>query len=330
MLRPPNKQMSLEDQWQPERHRKEGMLEEIDRLVDWQPIEKMLKKMYSKSTGRPALEPLGMFKLLLLEYFYNLSDVKVVEELHDRRSFERFCGIDLTEHRVDDSSLVRFRNRLEENKLMERLFDAFNRQLEAKGLLVKKGTLIDSTLVQGAHRPGATGKNGEVLDEDVTWTSRNGQGKHGMKVTIGEDEGSELVRKIDLVTACEHDAPLLPRVVCGDEKKVYADKGYASESNREYLMLHDIDDGILHKATRKHKLKGWQVSLNKVLSSHRSAVERKFAEVKRWHGMERMRYRGLERSKIQVFATMLIVNMKRAVRLLQPRSAIHNEAAVRP
>jgi transposase, IS5 family len=322
--------MSLEEQWQPARQRKEGMLEEIDKIVDWQPIERMLRKMYSKNTGRPAIAPLGMFKLLLVEYFYDLSDVKVVEELHDRRSFERFCDIDLTEHQVDDSSLVRFRKRLEQSNLMEHLFEVFNKQLESKGLIVKKGTLIDSTLVQGAHRPGAKGKSGNVLDEDVTWTSRNGQGKHGMKVSIGVDEGSEIVRKINLTTACEHDAPLLPGIVCGDEKKVYADKGYASESNREYLMLNDIDDGILHKATRNHKLKGWQVALNKLLSSHRCAVERKFAEVKRWHGMERMRYRGLERSKIQVYVTMMLINMKRMVRLLKSLLLFSSEAAVRP
>lgn len=330
MLCSPSKQMSIEEQWQAPRPRKEGMLEEIDSLVDWKPIEKRLRGMYSKSKGRPAISPLGMFKLLLLEYFYNLSDVKVVEELHDRRSFERFCGIDLAEHHVDDSSLVRFRRRLEQHKLMDKLFEEFNRQIEDRGLLVKKGTLVDSTLVQGAHRPGAKGKDGGVLDEDVTWTKRHGQTRHGMKVSIGVDEDSEIVRRINLATASEHDAPLLPEVVCGDEKKVYADKGYASEANREYLVLNDIADGILHKGTRAHKLRGWQVSLNKKLSRHRNAVERKFAESKRWHGMERMRYRGLSRSAIQVYATVLVMNIKRMWRLVKSSLALHVEAAVRP
>ena len=133
MLKPPERQKTLEEQWQPNRPRKECVLDEIDKLVDWHPIEKRLEKMYSRDRGRTAISPLGMFKLLLLEYFYDLSDVRVVEELRDRRSFERFCGIDLLAHAVDDTTLVKFRERLREANLAERLFRIFDKQIEEKG-----------------------------------------------------------------------------------------------------------------------------------------------------------------------------------------------------
>jgi len=315
MIKGKDRQKSLEEQWQPNRPRKECMLDEIDELVNWEPIEKRLLKMYSKCKGRPAIPPLGMFKLLLLEYFYDLSDVRVVQELRDRRSFERFCGIDLLEHRVDDTTVVKFRERIREANLTQRLLNIFNKQIEDRGLLIKKGTLVDSTIVKGLHRPGATGREGDVLDPDVAWTRRDGKPEHGMKVSISVDEGSEIVRQVVLTSANVNDMEIFADLVLGDEKKVYADKGYASAQNREILTLLEIENGILYKGCYRRKLRGWQVSLNKRNSRHRANIERKFAEAKKRHGMEQHRYRGIERNWVQVVFTVIAMNLKKFVKL---------------
>ena len=315
MIKGKDRQKSLEEQWQPNRPRKECMLDEIDELVNWEPIEKRLLKMYSKSKGRPAIPPLGMFKLLLLEYFYDLSDVRVVQELRDRRSFERFCSIDLLEHRVDDTTMVKFRERIREANLTQRLINIFNKQIEDRGLLIKKGTLVDSTIVKGLHRPGATGREGDVLDPDVAWTKRDGKPEHGMKVSLSVDEGSEIVRQVVLTSANVNDMEIFADLVLGDEKKVYADKGYASEQNRDILALLEIENGILYKGCYRRKLRGWQVSLNKRNSRHRANIERKFAEAKKRHGMEQHRYRGIERNWVQVVFTVIAMNLKKFVKL---------------
>lgn len=315
MIKEKDRQTSLEEQWQPNRPRKECMLDEIDELVNWEPIEKRLLKMYSKCKGRPAIPPLGMFKLLLLEYFYDLSDVRVVQELHDRRSFERFCGIDLLEHRVDDTTMVKFRERIREANLTQRLLNIFNKQIEDRGLLIKKGTLVDSTIVRGLHRPGATGRGGDVLDPDVTWTKRDGKPEHGMKVSLSVDEGSDIVRQVVLTSANVNDMEIFADLVLGDEKKVYADKGYASEQNRDILALLEIENGILYKGCYRRKLRGWQVSLNKRNSRHRANIERKFAEAKMRHGMEQHRYRGIERNWVQVVFTVIAMNLKKFTKL---------------
>lgn len=330
MLKPPERQKTLEEQWQPNRPRKECVLDEIDKLVDWHPIEKRLEKMYSRDRGRTAISPLGMFKLLLLEYFYDLSDVRVVEELRDRRSFERFCGIDLLAHAVDDTTLVKFRERLREANLAERLFRIFDKQIEEKGFLIKKGTLVDSTIVRGQHRPGDTGKNGEVLDPDVAWTRRDGKPEHGAKVSLSVDEGSDLVRQVVLTPVTVNDQQVFADLVCGDEKKVYADKGYASRENRDILASLDIENGILYKGCYRRKLRGWQVSLNKRNSRHRANVERKFAEAKKRHGMEQFRYRGIERNWLQVVFTVVVMNLKRVVKLARASGACRIEAGVCP
>ncbi len=315
MVKPRDRQATFEEQWRPNLKKKECMLDEIDEFVDWEPIERRLIKMYKRDNGRPAIPPLGMFKLLLLEYFYNLSDVRVVEELHDRRSFERFCGIDLMEYKVDDSSLVRFRNRIREANLMERLFGIFTKQIDKKGLLVRKGTLVDSTLVKGAVSPDATDKNGDILDPDVACTVRDGKPIDGMKVSIGVDQESEIVRSVELSPANVHDHELFCELIFTDQKKVYAPKGYASQGNRDILSLWGIADGILHKAARNRPLRGWQAAANKRNSPVRSAIEHKFAEAKRYHGMGRLRYRGAGRNIIQVLGTIIGMNLKRAVRL---------------
>lgn len=330
MLKSPERQKTLEEQWQPNRPMKECMLDEIDALVDWEPIKKRLEKMYSRDVGRPAIPPLGMFKLLLLEYFYDLSDVRVVEELRDRRSFERFCGIDLLEHTVDDTTLVKFRERLREANLTERLFRIFDKQIEVKGLLIKKGTLIDSTIVRGQHRPDATGRDGEVLDPDVAWTRRDGKPEHGVKVSVSVDEGSDLVRQVVLTPVTVNDQQVFADLVLGDENKVYADKGYASQENRDILASMEIGNGILYKGCYRRKLRGWQVSLNKRNKRHRDNIERKFAEAKKRHGMEQLRYRGIERNWVQVVFTVVVMNLKRVVRLVRATRTHQISAAVCP
>jgi IS5 family transposase len=304
----------LDEQWRIHKP-KRGMLDEINELVDWRKIGWQLERMYRKDKGRPAIPPLGMFKLLLLEQFYDLSDVRVVDELHDKLSFQRFTEIDIYEHQVDSSSLVRFRERLMEKGRMEKVFRLFNEQLEEKGLIVKKGSIIDSTLVQGHHKPGKTDQDGNVLDPDAEWTVRDGKPHDGYKVSYNIDEGSELIREVLTTGAATHDALLLDPMVIGDEKKVYADKGYASEFNSELLACLNIDDGICYKGYRKKPLKGWQVILNTKLNRHRVAVERKFAEAKERHGMRRFRYAGLAKNGIQAYLIALVINMKRMVKL---------------
>ena len=169
--------------------------------------------------------------------------------------------------------------------------------------------------MRGLHRPGATGKDGETLDEDVDWTVRDGKPEHGMKVSISVDEGSEIIRQVVLTPASVSDMDLLYDLVMGDEKKAYADKGYASWLNRQILSAFSIRDGILHKAVRGRPLAGWQVSLNKRNSRHRANIERKFAEAKERHGMDRLRYRGIERNFVQIVMTAVTMNLKRFLKL---------------
>jgi transposase len=185
--------------------KKETMLDRIDQIIDFRPIETLLESVYDRQTGRPAIPPVKLFKMLLLEQWYGLSDVRVVEEVHDRRSFERFVGQDIRRYHVDDTTLVKFRERIRHARLERRLFDLIKNQLDEQGLFVRKGTIIDSTIVQGATSPGRRKKNGEPVDPDVAYTSRKGKAKEGMKVHLSVDLGSGLVEHISLTPITVHD-----------------------------------------------------------------------------------------------------------------------------
>ena len=149
------------------RKHKDCFLDEIDRLIDWKPLEKLLRKKLQRvvnAVGNPAYPPLPMFKILLLQRWYNLSDVAAEESLYDRLSFVRFVGLSLDHDEVPDSSTIcRFRQSLLEKNVLKRLLDKLNRQLERRGLLVREGAIVDASVVSSSRRPF---KVIDVLPED--------------------------------------------------------------------------------------------------------------------------------------------------------------------
>jgi IS5 family transposase len=137
-----------------ERHQKKTMLDEIAQFIDFRKIDQILKGMYTNE-GRPPIPPMILFKTLLLEAWYRLSDVQVVEEIHDRRSFEWFVGEDVRKYYVDDTPLVKFRNRMREKRIEEKVWAAVEQSLVEAGVIIRHGTIVDSTMVKGACRRGS-------------------------------------------------------------------------------------------------------------------------------------------------------------------------------
>ncbi|MFQ5432478.1 MAG: transposase [Nitrospinota bacterium] len=128
------------------RRQKAAMLDEVHEIIDFRSIEKLLLKMYKGRTGRPPIPPLILFKAILLESWYGLSDVEVVQEIHDRRSFEHFLGMDVRKYHLDDTTLVKFRERLRTSGALNKVWGKVDASLSRKGFIVKQGTIVDSTL----------------------------------------------------------------------------------------------------------------------------------------------------------------------------------------
>ena len=141
-------------------------LDDVNRIVDWKPIESFLKKKlrrHKDAVGNPAYPPLGMFKILLLQRWHDLSDHKAAEAMADRISFCRFAGFSLDHESPDASTICRFRNHLQERGLLDKLFNMINQQLEAQGILVRTGSSVDATLIPSARQPRK--KQEVILDE---------------------------------------------------------------------------------------------------------------------------------------------------------------------
>lgn len=289
-------------------------LERLDRTLDWRPIETALQAMYPATTGRPPYPPLALFKMSLLQHCYGLSDPQCEELVTDRLSWRRFVGLGLQEAVPDETTLVRFRQRLREHGLHEKLLTLINRQLEQQGLILKTCTLVDATLLQAARRAPAKGdKTGG--DGDAGYTVKQGQPHYGYKAHVAVDEKHTLIRQATLTAANVHDSREFENVVKGDEEMVMADKAYWSEARSQWCGQHGVANGILRKPSRGETLRPATVRANRLFSSIRCQIEKVFGWWKRSAGYRRVRYVGHKPNRLELEFKCICWNLKRLTAL---------------
>jgi IS5 family transposase len=289
-------------------------LERIAALVDWASFERLLGAIYAAPVGRPSYGPLVLLKCLLLQQWYRLSDPGLEEALSDRLSFRRFVGLALADPVPDHSTLSRFRSELVRRGLAEPLLAELNRQLDAKGLMVKSGTLIDASLVAADSRRPRQGEPVETRsDRDASWNAMPETPLFGYKAHLAVDQGSGLVRQAILTPANVSDKTPFLALVQGDEQAVYADKGYDGWWYRGELALRGIADGIMASDYWRRPLAADGRARNRAIGKIRAPVERTFATLKRWYGYRRVRYRSLLRNALQLQLLAIALNLRRAL-----------------
>jgi IS5 family transposase len=297
-------------------------LERIGKLVKWYRFEKLLARLHAAPTGRPAYPTLVMFKALLLAQWYGLSDLGLEEALNDRLSFRRFAALGLDGATPDHATLCRFRNDLAAAGLAEKLFEEMNRQLERLGLVLKRGTLIDATLVEAAVRPPPRREDDDdeedaaAADSDAGFAKRAGKSgsTYGFKAHVAVDEGSQLVRTALLTPANVNETVVADALIQGDEGAVYADAAYDTHARRALLKARAIKDRIMHRPNKHHPvLPPGQRRRNRVISRIRARVETIFAILKRHYGYVRVRYIGLVKNQSHLHLLCIALNLRRAV-----------------
>jgi IS5 family transposase len=290
-------------------------LEQIEQMMDWGPIEAALSTVYDAPTGRPSFRPLSMFKILLLQHWYGLGDPETEEIVADRLSFRRFAGIGYGERVPDHSTICRFRQELVEQKLGETLFGLVAEQLSQRGFVLKAGTLIDATLLKAAaaEPPKQKGGGSSQADPDAKWTKRpNGTAHFGYKLHVAVDQGSTIVRAARLTPANVNEVVIGHELVQGDERAVWADKGYVGPALRERLARSGIKNRVQRKASRVRKLTRWETLRNVMIARTRGRIEGVFGTLKRSYGLARLRYMGLARNTLSVLLTLTAWNLSRA------------------
>lgn len=301
-----------------------GRLEAIDALIDWRAIEPIVAPLRPGETGRPPYRPLMMMKALYLAALYDLSDLELEQELCDRVSFRRFVGLDLDERAPDATTICRFRTAAAEAGAVEACFNAITAAIEDKGLVLKKGTLIDATLVAARrNRPRREEGYGKLRDDEegADWTkdSSNNRAFFGYRLHAGVDEGSLIVRRASFTSARHSETRAADALICGDEKSVYADRAYEDKERRRRLRAAGVKDRIMH---RRHKYMGplppLQAKRNWLIARRRAPVESVFSVIKRILGFRRARLKDLARNAADAFLVLTAYNLRR-MRVLAAR-----------
>jgi len=316
MARRDFRQMSLVDQFYNIRPKRCEHLDALFKCIDWAAVQKLLNEIYASSEGAASYPVLCYVRIMLLQQWYGLSDREAELSIEDSLSFRRFAGIPLEEKVPDHTRIWAFRQKLAELGLDKKLFEEINRQIEVQGLIVKKGTLIDATIIKAAAKA-PKGDDGALSDVDpeAGWTKKNGVSTYGYKGHVGVDEGSGIIRAATFTGADVHDSVEFKNLVMGDEAAAYADKGYPSEEHRAFLAGKGIVDGIMYKAARGKPLKSWQIWFNRAVAPIRAGVERIFARMKVHHGFTRACYLGIKRNACGFFLLCTAMNIARAASL---------------
>lgn len=315
-----SRQLSLADALVDVRLGSNEKLARIDALIDWPRLEELVSGLRSGDTGRPPYPALAMLKALYLQALYDLSDPGLEEALLDRLSFRRFCGFALDAATPDETTLCRFRLAAAKAGVLERCFAEVNRQLDARGLMLKKGTLMDASIVAATHKPPRREAGmgaGHRREPGADWTNKNGKSFFGYKMHVGVDQGSGLIRKAVFTPARIQDNQVAEALISGDEAAVYADRIYESRARRASLKALGIKDRIMH---RRHKhlpvLPRWMQARNRLISRRRAPVESVFSAMKRVYGKARTRCHSFTANAADFLAFATVFNLRRATAVL--------------
>lgn len=303
-------QLGLAEAFAAEGLGRNAKLEKVSRLMQWRRFERLLKGLRDAGPGRPGYRPLMMFKALLLQAWYGLSDAELEEALCDRLSFRGFVGLSLEDAAPDHTTLCRFRNALGAAGLMEKLFAEFDRQLNQAGLVLKRGTMLDATLIEAATR--RPNEERPAIDPDAAFAKKGRDTTYGYKAHVGVDCGSGFVRAVATTPANVNDTTPADMLIRGDEQAVYADMAYDTHARRAGLKARGIKPRIMRRPNKHHPdlTPRWK-RFNALVAKRRWAVETTFATWKRRMGVARARYLGLAKMHAHMLLVAFAFNMRR-------------------
>lgn len=315
---------------------KKTFFTQIDTLLDWKKISLVIDKHYKKgesAVGNPSYDGLLLFKMSLLQTWYGLSDYEVEDRVNDSISFSYFCGLHIDQVAPDHSTLSRFRTAMTKAGAFQALLKEVNRQLESHQIIVKKGALVDASVVETPLKPkGKTNHKvtqdredenevevtkayAKSVDQEAAWLKKGGKYHYGYKKHYVTDEEG-LVLGVVTTKASINEITNLEEVLNSadlpENIPLKADKGYKSEKNDQLLKNKKLKNHILKKAKRNKPLGLWEKRFNKLVGKVRFKVERTFGGIKRWFNGGVARYRGIAKMHTQNLMEAIGYNLYRS------------------
>lgn len=314
-----NRQMTLaemNDELGAARTNKKEFLEKLERIIPWEEFKGIIEPCYYKGERGNKPYPLElMLKIFMLQNVYDLSDMAAMNEIIDSRAFSNFCGINSPDEVPDGDTIGRFRNLLTEHGLQEKIFATVVEILMERGLILKRGTIVDSTFIES---PSSTRNRAKKRDPEAHSAKKGNTWHFGYKAHIGVDEETGLAHTVKTTAANEHDVTATSELLHGEEERVYGDSGYIGAEKRPDAVKRNksgrkIKYIINRRPSSIKKLSGsGQYAAKKrerKKSSVRCKVEHVFAVVKRLFRYRKTRYRGLRKQTAKNYIMFALANL---------------------
>lgn len=311
----------IKDELGAARTNKKEFLDKLENIIPWDKFIEIIKPSYYKGALGNKPYPLElMLRIFILQNVYNLADMAVMNEVIDSRAFSNFCGVNSPNEVPNRDTIGRFRNILTRNGLQEKIFAEVVKILVSKGLILKKGTIVDSTFIES---PSST-KNKEKKRDPEAHSAKKGNTWHfGYKAHIGVDEESGLVHTVKATAANEHDVTVMSELLHGEEERAYGDSGYVgAKKHPEAIKKNKNGKNIKYIINRrpssiKKLSKSGRYAAKKrehQKSSVRCKVEHVFAVVKNIFRYRKTRYRGLRKQTAKLNIMFALANLYLAAR----------------
>jgi IS5 family transposase len=288
--------------------RRELFLDEMEKVVPWSALEALVRPHYAKAgNGRQPVGLSIMLRTYFVQQWFNLSDPGVEELLYESAPVRRFVGVDLgIAAAPDETTILRFRHMLERHDLGGLMLDAVNVHLEAKGIKIQTGTIVDATII---HAPSSTKNEKQERDPEMKQTRKGNQWYFGLKAHIGVDAREGTVHTLVTTSANVADSTVLPDLLHGEERKVWGDGGYQGQTEAIQEVAPKAQDMTCRRTKFKNRVDELQKKKNRSKSSVRAKVEHPFRILKRVFGFDKVRYRGIAKNHHRLCANFALVNL---------------------
>lgn len=315
-------------------------LVKLNEVVDWEmfrkPLEKIRDKKRKSNAGAKPYDVVRMFKILIIQSLYNLSDDRIEFQILDRISFMRFLDLSLGDRVPDAKTIWLFREQITEAGLIKPLFEQFDDYLRENGFLAQKGQIVDASIVEAPRQRNSRDENKRIKqgnipeewdepkkrqkDTDARWTKKNGQNYYGYKNHICVDVKHKLIRDYDISDAAMHDSQVFDQLIdeSNSSRDVYADSAYRSEDSIKQLKKRGFREHLQRKGCRHRKLTEWEKSGNRTRARTRARVEHVFGVQAMMAGGLILRSIGLVRARAKIGLLNLAYNINRYSMLGEP------------
>ena len=306
----------INDEFGAARTNKKEFLEKMDSIIPWVAFVELVQPYYYKGERGNKPYPLElMLKIFILQNLYDLADMKAMNEVIDSRAFTAFCCINSPDEVPDGDTIGRFRAILTKHNLQEKIFKEVVNQLEKRGLILKKGTIVDSTFIEA---PSSTKNRKKERDPEAHSAKKGNTWHFGYKAHIGVDEENGLIHTVKTTAANEHDVTVMNELLHGEEERAFGDSGYIGAKKRpDAVKKNKSGKNIKYIINRrpssiKKLSKSGQYAAKKIekkKSSVRCKVEHVFAVVKRLFRYRKTRYRGLKKQTAKNYIMFALANL---------------------